>query len=623
MTRVLKYAAAVSALVCLIGGGSALRGVEIKSGFFPVSELRPGMKGVGRTIFEGDKVQEFQVEILGVLKNAIGPKRDTIIARLSGGPLEQTGVIAGMSGSPVYVDGKLLGAVALAFQFSKEPIAGITPIGEMLDVVPATNPAAQAKPVASSDFRILRAGDNPASARFLPIEGNHPPAWSLDSLSSSSGSPLAGLRLPLSFGGFSETAIATALPAFRQLGFEPMQGGALTGSPSNDNAGSLSTAATEPGTMVSVLLMTGDLNLNVDCTVTYRDADKLYACGHRFLLTGPVDFPFAESHVIVSVPSLASSFKVDAPGPEVGTIHQDRFGAIYGVVGEKTKLIPVHIQIDSTLNKQEDYNFSMVQESFLSPLLLNLGVLSALSSSERMVGPSTLELTGKLRLSTGEAVDLEDILSGDVNTAAMAAMDVAAPLSYVLGSDFPDVKVEGVDVHLVSKNEKRIATVEQVWSTKLDVRPGEHIEVTALLRTPSGESVIEKIPVDIPDSVTDKTLSLVVGSGASINSLQNRFSLQTTSPRDSRQLVRALNRMRRNNRVYALLMSPQRSFMLQGDEYPSPPPSLLQTVMADPAMSGNVIFSGTSVVGDFETKPSPYAIQGQKSIFLRVREAGS
>jgi hypothetical protein len=135
--------------------------------------------------------------------------------------------------------------------------------------------------------------------------------------------------------------------------------------------------------------------------------------------------------------------------------------------------------------------------------------------------------------------------------------------------------------------------------------------------------VIQKIPVDIPESVNDKTLSLVVGSGGSINALQNRFTPQGSAPRDLRQLVRALNRMRRNNRVYALLMSPQRSFTLQGDEYPSPPPSLLQTLLADPAVSGNVVFSGTSVVGDFETKACPYAIQGQKTILLKVVGAGT
>ena len=166
------------------------------------------------------------------------------------------------------------------------------------------------------------------------------------------------------------------------------------------------------------------------------------------------------------------------------------------------------------------------------------------------------------------------------------------------------------------------ATIEQVWSTKSEVRPGDHLEVTALLRLPWGETLTEKIPVDVPGSVTDKMLSLVVGGGSSINALEFRFTALGGTARDSQQLVRALNRMRRNNRVYALLMAPQRSFVMQGDEYPSPPPSLLQTFMADSAASSNVIFSGTLVVGDFETKPTPYAIHGQKTLILKVAGSG-
>jgi len=596
--------------------------------FFPLSEIKPGLKGVGRTIFEGQKIEEFQVEFLGVLKNVIGPKHDVILARLSGGPLEKTGVIAGMSGSPVYVDGKLVGAVALSFPFSKDPIAGITPIQEMLDVVPGTITKAEAKTSASDLMggRIVRVSSAGAgSARLIPNENKDLQNLGLNPSATTAGGPMSGLRLPLSFGGFSPAAIQNASPLFRQMGFEPMAGGVISSgsSTTSDVTAPAGTVPVEPGSMVSVLLVRGDMNLNVDCTVTYVDADKLYACGHRFLLTGPVNFPMAKADVLVTVPNLSSSFKVDAPGQLVGSIHQDRFGAIYGTLGDKSPLIPVHIHLDSTLNKKEDYNFSMVQETFLSPLLLNMGLVSTLGSTERMVGPSTMELKGKIRLSSGDSVDLEDVLSGDFNTGAMAGLDVSTPLSFVLSSGFPDVAVEDIDLSIVSTDEKRLATVDQVWATKSEVHPGDHIEVSALLRTPWGESGIQKIPVDIPESITDRTLSLVVGSGGSINALQNHFTPQGSMPRDLHQLVRALNRMRRNNRVYALLMSPQRSFNLQGDEYPSPPPSLMQTLLADPAVAGNVVFSGTSVVGDFETKPCPYAIQGQKTLLLKVVSAGN
>ncbi len=220
-------------------------------------------------------------------------------------------------------------------------------------------------------------------------------------------------------------------------------------------------------------------------------------------------------------------------------------------------------------------------------------------------------------------MDIEDVISAEINAVNTAGFTIATPLSYVLGSNFPNLRVKGIDVSVVSLNELRQATLEQVWSTKSEVRPGDHIEVCAVLRTPGGESVTERIPVAIPESITDKNLSLVVGSGLTINGIENRLSPLSTPPRDVHQLVRALNRMRRNNRVYALLMAPQRSFVLQGDEYPSPPPSLVQTLMADPGASSSVLFSGTSVVGDFETKPSPFTIRGEKTLLLKVTGGGS
>jgi hypothetical protein len=589
------------------------------SDFFPSTELRPGLKGVGRTIFEGDKVEEFQVEILGVLKNLLAPKRDVILARLSGGPLEKTGVIAGMSGSPVYVDGKLVGAIALSFPFSKEPLAGITPIGEMLGVAPTAAPPAASRPTPAMNLNYRISRDAGEGARLVPDADD--PLTGLATLFSADGVQLLpdNLRLPLKFGGFSPSAVEASASLLRRLGFEPMLGGALAASPTDTPV----KGDIQAGSMISMLLVRGDLNVNADCTVTYRKGNQLYACGHRFLLAGPADIPFAKASVVATVPNLASSFKIDALGPLAGVIHQDRFSAIYGTVGDKAQGIPVRVQVESSLNKKEDYKFEMVQESFLSPLLLNLAVTSALSVTERQLGASTIDLKGKIRLSGGEDVDLDDVLSSDVNTAGAAGAAAANPLSIILANNFPDLRVEGIDLSFVSLNERRSATLEQAWSSKSEVRPGDHIEVTALLRKPTGETLIQKLPLDIPESVTDKMLSVVVGGGSAINALQFRLIPVGTNPRDLHQLVKALNKMRRNNRVYALLMAPQRSFILQGDEYPSPPPSLLQTFLADPAVSSSVTFSGTSVIGDVETDPTPYAIRGQKTLFLKVTRTGS
>ncbi len=213
---------------------------------------------------------------------------------------------------------------------------------------------------------------------------------------------------------------------------------------------------------------------------------------------------------------------------------------------------------------------------------------------------------------------MDDVVSSEFSSAGSAGAAVAVPLSYLLSSQFPDLQIRGINLDIVSQNENRAATLEQVWSSRSEVRPGDHIEVTAVERTPSGQTLTQKIPIEIPNSVDDKTLSLVVGSGTAINMLQMQFLRPGNPPRDLHQLVRELNRTRRDNRLYALLMVPQRSFVMEGTEYPSPPPSLLQTFMADPAVSSKITYRGTSVVGDYETKPLPYSIQGEQTLYLRV-----
>ncbi len=595
--------------------------------FFPLSQVRPGLTGIGRTIFVGNHVQQFQVHILGVLKNALAPKQDVILARLSGGPLAQTGVVAGMSGSPVYIDGKLVGAVALAFPFSKEPLAGITPIQEMLAVVPKR----QGKPAQGpqqgeiprlAPFKLVSASvARQQTLRLIPetplSEGLMPVVEKLFPSSSPAG-PFTGMQLPLHFGGFSSQAMDAYAPLFERLGFEPMQGGILS---AGESAAPIP-GGPQPGSMISLMLVRGDLNMNVDCTVTLREGNNLYACGHRFMMTGPAEIPFAQASVLTVVPSLASSFKVDAPGPLVGTIRQDRFGAIYGVVGEQAPTIPVHIEVKSTLHRREDYHFQIIQQSFLSPLLLNLSVVSALTSTERAVGPSTFRIRGAIRLADGESVNLDNVISGDAATANMVGGDVSMPLTYLLESNFPHMKIEGVDLRITSSDQKHVATLQQVWSSQPEVRPGDHIILTGLLRTPSGKTLTEQIPVVIPASTTDKMISLVVGSGTALNMVENRLAPLVAGPRNLHQLVYALNRMRRDNRLYVLVMSPQQSLTLQGEEYPSPPPSLIQTFLANPAVSTGFMFSGTSVIGDFETPPTLYSIQGMKTLQLKVNTSG-
>lgn len=620
--RVFAVWVAVSAFLVV-----PLRG-QNNSQFFPVSQVRPGLTGVGRTILQGNKVEEFHVELLGVLKNALAPKHDMILAKLSGPTIDVTGVAEGMSGSPVYVDGKLLGAVARGIAFTKEPYTLITPIEDMLQVVP------EARPSNATVNLPWYASPTQASSglgeRWIPSDQLDAEPWSAALGRRAEDNPLSRFRLPLLFGGFNASTVSQYTPLLEKLGFEPMQAAVLSAAEAGGEdavapsraSGAESPAAAQsgvnPGSMISLMLVRGDLNLNVDCTVTYRRGNQIYACGHQVFLMGPADVPFAEARVLATIPSLATSFKIDAPGPVVGSIRQDRFGGIYGLVGGKSPVIPVHLRIASSLGRNDNYNFEVAQQPLLSPLLVNMAIISAIGSTERMQGPSTLGVKGEIQLSNGSAVHIEDVVSSEFSSAGAVGAAVAMPLGYLLNGQFPDLRIKDISLNINAENESRSATLEQVWSTRSEVHPGDHIEVTAVERTPDGHTIMQKIPVEIPQSVSDKRLSLVVGSGAAINALQRSFLRLGSPPRDLQQLVKELNRTRRNNRLYALLMTPQRSFTMEDTEYPSPPPSLLQTFMADPAVSSKITYRGTSVIGDYQTATVPYSIEGEQTIYLKV-----
>jgi hypothetical protein len=642
--------------------------------FFPLSQVHAGLKGVGKTILQGDQITEFQVEVLGVLRGALAPKHDAILVKLSGGGIERTNIVSGMSGSPVYVDGKLMGAVAISFPFAKEPYGLVTPIEDMLAVTPsAAEPSrgdvshtesaisansAKAASGAETTTGLVGVGFNPGSrslpygefvrvagspvgdVRFIP--GDSLPWLSNDGEEAGAASErlsdqppaaaelLSSLRLPLRFSGFDNSVVHQYASDFRALGLEPVEGGGLTGfddgsqvsgeakAPAQVNAAEQA----QPGQMVSLEFVRGDFNLAADCTVTLRQGDRLYACGHPVFQTGQTDIPFAPSRVLATVPALTVSFKVDDAGLPIGSIHQDRFGAIYGVVGDHAHTIPVSIEVNSTLHRSEPYHFEVAEAPLLSPLLMQVALASAISATERSLGPATLSLKGKIRLSSGDAVDLDDVLASDSGAANAAGVVVAMPLNYLLSSDFPGVRVDGIDLDVSVQDQDRTANLNEAWASKSEVQPGETIDVMAVVTTPSGEALPQKIAVRIPENVSSKVLQLVVGSGSAINALEGRLTPLASQPRDVHQMVRALNQMRRNNRLYALLLTPEGSFRLAGDEFPSPPPSLLQTFLSDPAAAGRVTLSATSVIADFETAPTPYTIAGQQTLLLKVNRVG-
>src|SRR3954453_20078363 len=325
-----------------------IAGLSFAQGFFELKDVRAGQHGVGRTVFHGNRIEEVQVEILGVLEN-LTPKQSIVLAKLSGGPLAETGVMQGMSGSPVYIDGKLLGAIALGFPFSKQPIAGIQPIEPMIadSRVGSQTPATLA-----------------STGREFEVQGKSLFSTSLGqskTLSSSFGN-LQEIFTPLSLSGFSSATVQAFGPAFRKLGLE-IQEGVSSGTPSSQQL----TGKVLPGSMISVQLLSGDMTISADGTVTYVDGTHVYAFGHRFLDAGATDLPFARADVVALLPTLNSSCKLSASREWVGSITSDRASAIAGEMGRHAHTITLRISVRSAETSTHDYSFQVVNDRLLTP----------------------------------------------------------------------------------------------------------------------------------------------------------------------------------------------------------------------------------------------------------------
>src|SRR5688572_5752552 len=314
--------------------------------FMPVADVREGMRGTARSVFRGSEPEEFNVEILGVLPGAIGPKQDLIIGRLSGGPAERTGVFAGMSGSPVYVNGKLVGAISYSFPFSKEPICGITPIEQMISIFEKKTPSR----TASVEPRKYSFGELVSSS--VPVD--LPSSLSADSglvsgmspnsmLMAVAGQSFRPISTPITFSGFSQATLDKFSGQLLRAGLIPVNAAGGTSSLSPMKKAGPNTLV--GGTSVSMHLARGDYGLAASGTVTYRDGEKVYAFGHPFLGLGTSDLAMSESHVVTVVPNVNNSFKLAVADSLVGSMTQDRATGVFGKLGITPKMIPVRLAL--------------------------------------------------------------------------------------------------------------------------------------------------------------------------------------------------------------------------------------------------------------------------------------
>lgn len=585
------------------------------SRLFPLEELRPGMKGTARTVFAGTEPQEFGVEILGVLPGFPGPRQSAIIAKLTGTNVEKTGVFAGMSGSPVYIDNRLVGAIAFSFPFAKEPIAGITPIQQMIDIFEKGSSIQTQRPKEprAVSFAQLAATDWKAT---LPK-----PAVTSTSLIApvSQGSPLLPLigqqmtpiATPVVFGGISQESLAMFAPQLMANGLLPVSGAG--GSAAITPLEKATEKTLTPGTSISVQLVRGDYSIAASGTVTFRDGDRIYAFGHPFLSLGASDMPMSETAVVTVIPNVNNSFKLSVPGAMMGSISQDRASGVFGLLGQAPKMIPVKINLHTSRDRSETYSYEIANDSFLTPLLLNITVFNTITSSERALGDSTISIKGAINVKGQEPIEVDRRFSAG-NSPILAAGSVAGPISSLLGSGFDDVQIEGVTLDISSTDTKYAGTLERIALSKTEARRGETIEVQAYVRTESGKQFVQRIPVQIPEDATPGQLLVFVGDGGA---LQEGSAARAFVPQDLGQLVKAINKVKKSDRLYVKLFRITPGAVIGTSELPNLPPSVVATLNSD-RNSGGYTPTVLSAVYEMELPPAEFVISGQQLIGLDV-----
>ena len=585
--RTLIAVATIGALPCLVAARPPA------SPFMAVDEVKPGMSGIGRTVFAGDTIDDFQVTIIGVLRNVVGPKRDLILAKLSGGPLAEAGVIAGMSGSPVYIDGRLVGAVSYQLgSFPKEPIAGITPIAEMTSDADTPSPHTRgagggAWPTAPADVF--------ASIQRIAERAAMPLALTSDALPAD-----------------ARAALATFAPTLRPIGAAMVMHGfapelasqlssALGASDSGRPAPARTTATPEaplrPGDAVGISLVHGDFETGATGTVTYVNGTHVYAFGHPFLNLGPTSMAMTRAHVYTVLPSLYSSMKIADMGPVVGTLTQDRTSAVGGTLGAPPKELRVSLSLATDGMPDRRFTFYVLHDASLTPLFTYVAVLNALAANVRQTGALTVGVTASASFGADGTIAIDDIFTGDAALTGPSGA-IANPIAAMIGNEWHASMPDTLDVTLSASEDQNGATIERAWLDTTKPQPGATHTLHVMLRHFRGDTEVLSMPVTMPARASG-ALSLLVCDGPTLTALEKTV-LHPGTPHSVTELVADLNRARRNNRVYVRLLVASSGTTAGGETLPSLPVSARDLLGADKSTTSAPV--ARSVLGAWEQR---------------------
>jgi hypothetical protein len=636
----------------------------LKAGqYMPLSELKPGMQGYGLTVFQGNKIERFDVTVIGVVKKVLSG-RDAVMVRLSGPLMGKNTVIRGMSGSPVYINGKLVGAVSYGFDFSREPIVGLTPITDMLDAL-------------TPDKRVDdgSSGRGHIGYRTLPSMGAESGIFqgtsgtSVDTAAglnggitttSGGGTRMIPLIAPISLSGFSSGAQEYLGEHFKNFGMSVSAGtagaidetldsdessdssiekrsaggkvlsGDKVGSGDKNSSGDKGTSSDtiKPGGAVSVLLVTGDFSASATGTATTTFGGNVLAFGHPFMQAGPVDFPMATAYIHQVLPNLAVSFKVASPVKIVGSVTNDRPWAIGGELGRQSKMIPATYTVtDRTRGVKKTFHLNVINHADLTPELLASTAMSAIDTTHQSTSPYVVTVDSKVTTDKVGVIERHDKFAG--NFAVHGPVDSSfkmkgggdstgvsflSVLTRIVNNDFEKAQIKGVNLNIVLDDGHDTARLERISLDKQKVEPGETVKVTAVLRPYNKPRVTRELALKLPRDIPDGNLLLGVGPGDQIDQLRKRMGVVDPQPENLNQVANRIREQGQGNVLEAVLALPEQSLFLDGRRIVSPPANWLKLFFSDRYTKGPQI-----VKGEVRAKASePWLLDGMHLLALTV-----
>jgi len=562
------------------------------------------MRGYALTVFEGVKPERMDVEVLGVMHNTNGPKGDVILVRLHGDKVEYTGVVAGMSGSPVYLNGKLAGALAFRIgEFSKEPIGGVTPIADMLEInaldkSPAEEAAATKPGIMLAAGKTSSAGEAPDST--TPSAGNDFSNY------------LKPIAAPLIFNGFSEDTMRRFASQFASAGVVPVMG---AGSVSEDKQ----PEPLEAGSAVSAILVRGDMDIAATCTVTYIDPQRLLACGHPLLQFGSVDLPMNKARVLATLPSPMNAFKIVDTTEQAGVFVQDRHTGIMGVFDKQADMIPVTLTIHGG-SAPKEFHYEVLNNPRLSPVAIMATVFNALHGVNEYGEEITYRLNGSIDVKGFPEVGLRNMFVPAENgqpAAMAAALSLGERFGRIYDNPYNAPAVNGVKLDFDLVRERRWARLESARTDVTEARPGDEIIVETVLAPYRGERVVHQIPVKIPTSASKGTLRILVSDGETLDHV-GRSNAAFGRKLDLASTIALLNKEHANNRLYVSLLEADPEARVADKVMPTLPISVMNVM---DGMRGNqeMIVSGESSVDETATPPLDYVVSGAQLLTVTVK----